>query len=201
MEKRVVTFPVLEALRFSIESIRRRFLRAAITAFSVVLSIAFTVGLLTTGAIVAAATSAGVGIAMPQIAAYQYWTAVIAVLVTVVGIVNSMLMAVNERVREIGVMKCLGALHRHILLIFLFEASIIGLAGGIVGCILGLGFAVAVVGSQFGFGAISSVSLGTIGLILVEALSLSVLLSAGAAVYPAYSAAKLRPAEALRRQV
>ena len=55
-----------------------------------------------------------------------------------VGIMNIMLANVRARIREIGIRKALGATYREIKLQFLAEAVIISLAGGLVGCIVGL---------------------------------------------------------------
>ncbi len=63
----------------------------------------------------------------------------VSLLVAAVGIMNIMLIAVFERTHEIGVMKALGFKNRHILLIFLFQALIIGVLGGIVGIGVGAG--------------------------------------------------------------
>ena len=54
------------------------------------------------------------------------------------GIINTIMMSVNERRREIGMLKAVGAERRHILILFLSEALLISLIGGILGCILGL---------------------------------------------------------------
>lgn len=60
----------------------------------------------------------------------------IALLVAAIGITNTMVMAINERRKEIGVMKVIGASIRDIKKLFLFEAASIGLLGGILGTIL-----------------------------------------------------------------
>ncbi len=61
----------------------------------------------------------------------------IALLVASLGIVNTMIMSVLERTKEIGVMKAVGARNKDIRSIFLTEASLIGLFGGVVGLIIG----------------------------------------------------------------
>ncbi len=63
----------------------------------------------------------------------------ISLLVAAIGIMNIMLMAVLERTHEIGIMKSLGFKDRDILLVFLVQAVMIGLIGGIIGIILGTG--------------------------------------------------------------
>lgn len=74
-----------------------------------------------------------------QIAVFAF--ASIAVLVGAVGIMNSMFTSVWERTKEIGILKAVGAKRKNIVSIFLIEAGIIGLVGGIIGIILGAGAA------------------------------------------------------------
>jgi putative ABC transport system permease protein len=65
--------------------------------------------------------------------------ALVALLLACLGIANTMYTAVLERTKEIGVLKALGARRRDVLLIFVAEAAIIGLAGGLVGILIALG--------------------------------------------------------------
>ncbi len=69
---------------------------------------------------------------------------VIALVVAALGIANAMLAAVRERRREIGVMKAIGARDRDVLRVFLLEAGVLGLLGGVLGTIIGWGIAQAV---------------------------------------------------------
>jgi len=190
----VIKFPVSEAFRYSLESIRKRFTRSLITALSVLLGIAFMVYLLTIGTILRGQGSAP--------AAYQYFMVVVALLVCGVGIVNSMLMSITERYREIGTIKCLGATDESVLEIFLIEALILGLLGGIIGAFVGWTSAVIMYGFQLGWTYIFTAGalfeyLYYIGIAILTSTGLSVV----AAAYPAYYAAKLNPVEALRYRV
>jgi len=63
----------------------------------------------------------------------------VALLVAAIGIANTMVMAVLERTREIGIMKAVGAAPRDIRLLFLTEAGLVGIIGGLIGLALGLG--------------------------------------------------------------
>src|SRR5205807_9908608 len=63
--------------------------------------------------------------------------AVIALLVAAIGIANTMLMSVLERVREIGIMKAVGARDHHIQAIFLVEGLLVGVVGSLLGLLLG----------------------------------------------------------------
>ncbi len=69
---------------------------------------------------------------------------------SVVGITNAMLISVQERVKEIGTMKCLGAMNRHIILLFLVEALLQGLVGGLIGYVVGVVAALITTGDDDG---------------------------------------------------
>jgi len=123
--------------------------------------------------------------------------AAISLIVAGLGIINTMTISVMERTREIGVMKAIGAKNRHILLMFLMEALLTGLIGGVAGVILG-----------FFTGQIaSSVITYSVGMVLPSVFSLRIgVVGVGFAVvtgvlagfYPARRASKLPPVEALR---
>lgn len=130
------------------------------------------------------------------------WIAVISLLVTVIGITNAMLMSVTERFREIGTMKCLGALSSFVTEMFVMEASLMGTVGGIAGAILGALFAVAVYTITYGAGLVfSSLPVASVLLYGLYSVVAGVLLSIVAALYPARVAAAMVPATALRSTV
>jgi len=203
-----VRLPLSEAFYISLQNVRRRFARVAITTASVTLGIAFFVSLMMMASFQAQVGGAGV---QP----YMYWLLFISLLVCGVGITNSMLIAVAERYKEIGTYKCLGALDRHILEMFLIEAILVGGIGGLAGYVIGLVAAViyAVANPSVGLqGALEALVKSNPAVPLAGALpvavglfalgvGIAVLLSLIATIYPAYYAARLNPAEALRYEV
>ncbi|MFA4843457.1 MAG: ABC transporter permease [Candidatus Margulisiibacteriota bacterium] len=117
--------------------------------------------------------------------------AAISLLVGGIGIMNIMLVAVNERVREIGVRKAIGAKSRDIILQFLVEAMMISLIGGVLGIILGLLGAFLIMWFIKG-----TLVIAWWAVILATVVSAAVGIFFG--VYPAVRAARLDPVVALR---
>jgi putative ABC transport system permease protein len=126
----------------------------------------------------------------------------IALAVSSLGIVNTMVMSILERTREIGIMKAIGASDNDIRRIFLIEASSIGLLGGLLGIALGW-----TVGHVIQFGANlyirsqggTSVQIFSLPVWLISiAIVFSIVVSLIAGSYPAARAARLDPIQALR---
>ena len=142
------------------------------------------------------------------VGAKNTWLIVLSLLVCVVGIVNSMLMSVSERVREIGTMKCLGALDRFIVKLFLLESSFQGVIGTLVGLVVG--FVLAFIRSVFSYLYIDPTTenwhffawdyFPVMDVIQAAfwAFLIGSILSVAAAIYPAYGAAKMQPVDAMR---
>jgi putative ABC transport system permease protein len=126
----------------------------------------------------------------------------IALAVASLGIMNTMVMSILERTREIGIMKAIGGSDGDIRRIFLIEASAIGFFGGVAGVMLGWGF-----GRLINFGANIYIQRqgGTAGnlfslpfWLIGGAIGFSIAISLLAGSYPAARAAKLDPIQALR---
>ncbi len=128
----------------------------------------------------------------------------IALIVAALGIINTMLMSILERTREIGIMKVIGASNTDVVRIFLMEALAIGFLGGVGG--VALGYVVAhlidiftrMYAAQQG-GTIGSMVVMPLWLI-VFAIGFAMLVGLISGVYPARKAADLSPVEALRYQ-
>lgn len=130
------------------------------------------------------------------------WVSVISLLVTVGGIANAMLMSVMERFREIGTMKCLGALSSFVRWVFLLEAGLMGAAGGIAGAVVGAAGSLVMYAFSYGFGVVfTSVDAWSVAQCLGLSVAAGIGLSILAALYPAGVAASMVPANALSTNV
>jgi len=123
--------------------------------------------------------------------------AAISLIVGGIGIMNTMYTTVLERTKEIGIMKSIGAKNSSVLLIFLFESGILGLAGGIVGVLLGLGIAKIgeIIAQQLGadiFHASFSPWL------IFGSLAFAYFVGTLSGILPARQASKMNPVDALR---
>ena len=122
----------------------------------------------------------------------------ISMVVAGVSILNIMMMSVTERIKEIGIMRSIGAQRREVMSMFLYEAAILGITGSIIGGLLSL----------LGGYAISSLMLQTTKYLFVPstmihivygmAFGIFVCLICG--IYPAWRAANLNPIDALRHE-
>ena len=130
--------------------------------------------------------------------------ALVALLVGSVGIATTMFTSVTERTREIGIMKAIGARNSTILALFLVEALIIGLLGAVVGLLVGVGGGYALVTDFTSTSRTHDLlsNLTPVFLIndLIRVFGISVVLSIGAGLYPAWKASRLSPIVALRRE-
>jgi putative ABC transport system permease protein len=126
----------------------------------------------------------------------------LALAVATLGIINTLVMAILERRREIGILKALGAADRDVKQLFFAEAGAMGLLGGVLGVALGW-----LIGRALTLGTniylsrqqLPSVEISAVPWWLVlGAIAFAVVVSLAAGIYPASRAAKLDPVEALR---
>jgi hypothetical protein len=132
------------------------------------------------------------------------WIIVISLLVTVIGIANSMLMSVTERFRDIGTMRCLGALSSFVRTLFLVEAAFMGVVGGALGALAGALFTTGTYLIPYGGALVLGAVSERPGALLLAALGsvvAGIVLSLLAALYPASTAARMVPADALRSTI
>jgi ABC-type lipoprotein release transport system permease subunit len=126
------------------------------------------------------------------------WLLGLALLVAFVGILNAMLMSVTERFREIGTMKCLGALNGFIVKLFLIESLFQGVVGTIIGVIVGLGLSLIGASTTYGADAFRNLPMGQLLRAIGISLAIGIGLTVAGAVYPAWQAARMQPIEAMR---
>lgn len=129
----------------------------------------------------------------------------VSLLVSAIGIANTMIMSIYERTKEIGVMKVLGCLVTDIRKLFLFEATIIGFCGGMLG--IGLSYIISYVlnkyapeiGAAIGMSSTSTISVIPVWL-SVAAVAFAMFIGIVSGLYPARKATKIKPLEAIRSE-
>ncbi len=139
---------------------------------------------------------------------FYYAMDAIVILVVAVVIANTLLMAVFERIREMGILAALGMKGRQIMLMFLLEATLLGIGGVVVGVALGLagvsylatvGLYIGDLGTAASNVPVSSTIHGRFAFDVFAWLSLwTLVIILLASLYPAWFAARREPAEALR---
>jgi putative ABC transport system permease protein len=128
--------------------------------------------------------------------------AMIAITVASLGIINTMVMSILERYREIGIMKAIGASEKDVKKIFFFESAMIGFLGGVFG--LALGWVVSMVINQVANHFLIKQGIPYVDYfsfplwLCLGAVAFSILVSLAAGVYPALRAARVDPVVALR---
>ncbi|MEN6438781.1 MAG: FtsX-like permease family protein [Syntrophobacter sp.] len=130
----------------------------------------------------------------------EIWLAILSLLVCVTGVVNAHLMAVTERFREIGTLKCLGALDSFVMKIFVLEAIYQGFFAGVAGNVLGIVAATLMMVFTLGSPPLVFWPAVEMTILFGWALLLSVFLSTVGVIYPALVAARMRPASAMRAE-
>jgi putative ABC transport system permease protein len=126
----------------------------------------------------------------------------LALAVASLGIINTLVMAILERRREIGVLKALGAADRDVRQLFFAEAGVMGLAGGLFGVLLGWAIGRAIQFATMIYLKRQGVNPPNIWSVpwwlILGAVGFAVVVSLASGIYPASRAARLDPVEALR---
>ena len=221
---REIYLPLSKALEISFRSLKIRFGRSLITTSGIILAIAFLMSVwsnneivsrlrianksevnlllqkngIETGLTEAGAASEEAQARMREEQSKQVWLIGLSLLVCVVGISNAMLMSVTERFREIGTMKCLGALDSFIIKLFLLESTFQGVAGTCIGVMVGLVMTLALSLLDYGMYVFTYFPFSGVVRSALAALAAGTLLSLIGAMLPAYKAAKMEPVEAMR---
>jgi putative ABC transport system permease protein len=197
--RKQVQLPLSVAFRISLLNIRVRFLRALITAAGIMLGIAFFTAV-RAAALYAPPLDPNDPAAL-ETATRQNWLVVMSLLMSTVGISNSMLMAVTERYKEIGTMKCLGALDSFVVKLFFLEAGILGVVASAIGFLVGWGLVFLINLFRLGASVWSAATPLELFGLLGQAMVIGVVLTVVATILPAIRAAKMPPAAALRVEV
>jgi hypothetical protein len=197
-----VQLPLRRAVEIAWRSLRVRLARSLLTLLTIIMAIAFLANVWTTRALESQIASAGGGGAAGPTGgvARTVWLLSLSLLVCLVGISNAMLMSVMERFREIGTMKCLGALDSFILKLFLLESLFLGAAGSALGVLVGESLTLLLLASRL-HAANLSIPWPTIAAISAASIAIGLLITAAAAMYPARKAAQMDPIAAMRVEV
>ena len=208
---RQIVLPFSKALEISMRSIQVRFGRSLLAASGIILATAFLMNVWTSGTVMKGLVLRAVedtelrvrlerGGEIDNVQAQQRatWLVGLSLLVCVVGVANAVLMSVTERYREIGTMKCLGALDSFVLKLFLLESMFLGGLGTIIGVLVGS--TLGLLGKLISYGAIIFSATpwpelaGRAGIAFVIGTGLSI----AGALYPAHRASRMQPVAAMR---
>jgi predicted lysophospholipase L1 biosynthesis ABC-type transport system permease subunit len=208
--RRQIQLPWSEAFRISWRYVTIRLGRSLVTASTIFLSVSFLMAVCT---MILAAKATGHAEEDPQafastLARYK-WSVLLGFMICATGIISALLMSVTERFREIGTMKCLGALDNFIVRMFLIEASLMGLFGSLAGAIVGASLMLIWAGIKEGFSLWAKIHWGVKSVTgdwgffgyFLASITAGIILSVLSAIVPAYRAAKLQAADALRTEI
>ena len=216
---RQMVLPLGVALRIAYENIRMRLGRSLLTTSGIVLGVAFLTSIMASNVMMSgmrqwAVTSAGQAAKLQELmnkngvpvtreeiandAIQTRWLLGLAMLVAFIGILNSTLMSVTERFREIGTMKCLGALDGFILRLVFLENLFQGVAGTTIGIVVGAGLALLAQTISYGAFAWKNIPVGELAESMGICFIVGLALTLGGAICPAWQAARMQPIAAMR---
>ena len=200
--KTQINLPWAKAFSIAMNSLKIRFWRSMVTGAGIFLGIAFLCFSLTNLLLQHKPTNPALLEEFSQEYNRQIWLVIMALLVCLVGITNSMLMSVSERFREIGTMKCLGALNSLIVRLFVLEALFMGIVSSTGGWLLGFVSVFLARWATYGWvGATRGMTPVIIGELFLSCVGIGAFLTLIAALLPAQRAAQMPPAAALRTEV
>ncbi len=117
----------------------------------------------------------------------------VTLVVGIFGVVNTLMTSINQRIKDIGIMRAVGASRNQIIKAFIYEAVIIGILGGILGYLAGTALAY-VIGPLIFEGT----TINFIPIFLPISMGLAILIAIISTLYPAYHATKIRVADSFR---
>lgn len=204
--------PLKKAAAIAWRSIRVRLGRSILVTAGIVLPIAFLMYILCSNAMLMHVEERGSAALIRRLIAagtliertgrdtviQTRWMAGLALLISFVGILNAMLMSVTERFREIGTMKCLGALDNFIVRMFVLESVFQGTVGTVLGVLVGVTLTYGEGLRMYGPEAMTLLPAAYLIRYGLFTLVAGMLLTVGGAVYPAMRAAQMKPVDAMR---
>jgi ABC-type lipoprotein release transport system permease subunit len=208
-----IQLPLVKAVEIAWKNIHIRWWRSILVTSGIILAIAFltyilsseTINKLADAAVNAklgvAGTSALDAISQQSSQTQTWWLVGLALIISFVGILNSMLMSVTERFSEIGTMKCLGALDSFIIKLFLLESAFQGMVGTTLGISIGVALVLAQGLVTYGTALFVYLPLIVLFKIIVLCLVSGTFLTVAGALYPAWRASRMQPVDAMRWEV
>ena len=212
---RQAVLPWAQAIGITVEGLRVRIGRAVITSASIVLATALVAHTIASHDLLLKLIGLNLpdvnfllqqrGIDLengtPGLQAREVWILSTALVVCLAGVCNALLMSVTERTREIGTMKCLGALDGSVIRLFLLEALLLGALSSALGAVFGL--ASAYVTAAVGYGRVLASAVTALGALRAVGGTavLGTALSVLAAIPPALKAARMQPVDAMRTDI
>ena len=184
-EKKRLTLKPALVWSIARSSLRLRLGRTVLTLLTVTASCAFVLFLLTTPATDAEER--------------EKWMLMLtlSLIVSMAGVLNTMLMSVTQRYREIGTIKCLGALDSFVLLSVLLEAAMVGITGALGGIFLGLACSALMGLWEYGLAFVSAGGWSGLWWKILLTLFIGFFLTTFGASIPAWIAARMPPVEAM----
>ncbi len=210
-----VQLPFVNAVRIAWRNIRVRLARSLLVTSGIILALAFLTYILCSDSLARNIAEQGQTRYVEQLlkqgiladlgdadARVQTWWLVgLALLVSFVGILNAMLLSVTERFKEIGTMKCLGALDGLIVQLFLLESTFQGVVGTAIGITIGVLLTLVEGMGLYGATMWTLVPVGNMAALVGICLLAGTGLTIVGALYPAWRAAKMQPVDAMRAEI
>ena len=217
-DPRRVSLPWSKTIGLCLANVRQRLGRSALTFVCIAVVVAFFASSrIYQGFLSRLATSADVHVqavleragvfvhdaeAMARQRDQRVWLMTLSAFLCLVGITNTILMSVTERVREIGTLKCLGALDGFVVRLFLVENAFVGVLASFLGALVGGLLALLQLGAVFAFSLLSwRLCAPELLRGMAYAVALGTVLTLLASVYPTYVASRMRPVDAMRVEI